>query len=225
MALFGGAEGRCVSRRHKLDGLRAERVLIHAAVLAANAHNTQPWRFQLGKDTITTLQIQSGISATGTHFGARCTSALGALWRTLTLAARAQGLRTDIDLKPGRLELRRVPDGPAVIVTLHSDMAAQSETFNTIPRHHTNRGEFQTDRPVPEATVEAMSAAARNMPAKLVLLVGARKGGLASLILGATKAVIGDLDMSRDSARWFRFRQLARSTGIATGGRSTRMCQ
>jgi hypothetical protein len=39
-------------RSWRADGTQSPLTILHAAVLAANAHDTQPWRFQIGSDRI-----------------------------------------------------------------------------------------------------------------------------------------------------------------------------
>src|ERR1700679_3171432 len=39
-------------RSWRADGIQSPTSIVHAAVLAANAHDTQPWRFQIGSDRI-----------------------------------------------------------------------------------------------------------------------------------------------------------------------------
>jgi hypothetical protein len=74
------------------------------------------------------------------------------------------------------------------------------------------RGAIRTAAPsspnvlCPKATIAALKAAVQTKPAELMLVTGTRKDALAGLIRSTTKAIIEDPNMSRDNARWFRFR-------------------
>jgi hypothetical protein len=56
--------------------------LVRAAVLAANAHNTQPWLFRVTPARIDLLAVRTGTSGRSTRSGGRCRSPWAAPWRT-----------------------------------------------------------------------------------------------------------------------------------------------
>jgi hypothetical protein len=184
--------------------------LINAAVLAASAHNTQPWRFETKSDTIALAADGNRHIGTFDPFRREMHQSLGCALENLDLAARAQGLLPQAELGAGRLEIDRLPEGLAAIVKLRPGAHEVTDTFEVIPKRHTHRGPYEVGRVVPHAVMEALAAAAYdNTAAKLVLFTGVSKATLAELICRSTKEIISDPDMSRDNARWFRFRQRA----------------
>jgi hypothetical protein len=182
--------------------------LVQAAILAANAHNTQPWLFSLDKDAI-------AISADpGRHIGSfdpfrrEMHQSLGCALENILLAARAQGLEAQLELPPATLALDRPPPGPAAVARLRAAKRVEADLFRAIPHRHTHRGEFDAERDIPQALISEMQAVASEQPElSLMLFSGPQKAHLASLITSATQAIVDDPQMSKDNARWFRFRR------------------
>lgn len=183
--------------------------LINAAVLAANAHNTQPWTFEIETDAITLSADGERHIGTFDPFRREMHQSLGCALENLDLAARAQGLFPQVELHPGRLAADPLPDGPAATIKLRPEAREPTEGFDAIPKRHTHRGPYEANRAIPQATMEAIAAAASDMPAKVALFTGRSTAPLAKLICHCTAAIISDPEMSRDNARWFRFRQEA----------------
>ena len=204
-----GSAGAAFRPWTELEHGESHHRLINAAVLAANAHNTQPWTFEIENDAITLSADGDRHIGSFDPFRREIHESLGCALENLTLAARAQGLSPQTELHPGRLAADSLPDGPAATVKLQPGARDLTKEFDAIRKRHTHRGPYQADRAVPQAAIEAMQVAASDMPAKLVFFAGKSMTPLAELICHCTAAIIGDPEMSRDNARWFRFRQTA----------------
>jgi hypothetical protein len=186
--------------------------LVHAAILAANAHNSQPWLFRVGGDRI-------GICADyGRHLGSfdpfrrELHLSLGCALENLVHAARAQGLEPNIEMLPGRLGLPPPAHGAKAVanVALVAAEQAASELFHAIPRRHTHRGAYLANRAIPAHLLADMKALVpADQPLRLLLFTGTDRDPLAKLIVAATRAIVEDEQMAADNARWFRFRQEA----------------
>ncbi len=189
-----------------VDGPEA---IVAAGILAANAHNTQPWLFKVREDSI---ELHADLSR---HLGAfdpyrrEMTLSLGCALENMVLAARAQGMDTEIELPPARLLLGRGPDreGPAAILRLTEGDAADSVLFRAIASRHTHRGAYDTERRVHAELQDRMLALAEGEGDVRLLLhaEGEAKDHLGDLIVEATRRIIADHEMAGDSANWFRF--------------------
>jgi hypothetical protein len=206
---LAGSTGAAFGPWTELQHGDSRRRLINAATLAASAHNTQPWTFEVASDVITLSADGERHIGTFDVFRREMHESLGCALENLDLAARAQGLSAQAELHPGRLEADSLPGGPAATIRLRSGAREPTEGFDAIPKRHTHRGPYEADRVVPQAAMQAMEAAASDMPAKVVLFTGKGMVPLAELICRCTAAIVGDPEMSRDNARWFRFRQRA----------------
>jgi len=189
---------------------RGKRKLVHSAALAANAHNTQPWRFHVAQDKISVCADTDRHIGSFDPFRREMHLSLGCALENIDQAARAQGLETHMEFPPGTLSLAAAPSDPAAIVHLRPGNTDESELFRAIPRRHTHRGAYDAHREVPDEVLAGLGAAALDCHMlRLYLVTGAAMKPLASLITSSTRAIIDDPDMSRDNARWFRFRQKA----------------
>lgn len=183
---------------------------VRAAILAANAHDTQPWRFALFADGIDVYADRARHLGTFDPFRREMHLSLGAAIANLLIAAGVNGLSLThyaptagrLDLSPddapilaGRLRLARTGQSPAQLRAL-----AQA-----IPLRHTNRGAYEPEHAIAQGALDAVAAPARQQDVSIVFVTdpSARKE-LAALIVEATQRIIDDSAMSADSARWFR---------------------
>src|SRR5690242_12261953 len=74
--------------------------LVRAAVLAANAHNTQPWRFRLYPDRIDLYAVPDRTTGTMDQLRREMYISLGCALENLTLAAAAAGLAPVVQVTP-----------------------------------------------------------------------------------------------------------------------------
>lgn len=175
--------------------------LVRAAVLAASPHNAQPWLFRLSDTQVDLFADLTRNIGTIDPFLREMQMGLGCALENLILAARALGYRTALTL---------LPTGPATNhiarLQLERNEADVSPLFASIPRRHTNRGPYDTARPIPADAVQAMSALGRDLPDVSVLWFTSEneRKTIAELIVAATQAIIADREQAADSARWLR---------------------
>jgi nitroreductase len=181
------------------------RHLIHAAILAANAHDTQPWRFCAAADRIELFADESRNLGAMDPFRREMQISLGCAVENLAIAARAQGFSARVVVDPGSV-------GPATgarhAATIMLDPATPdiSPLLAAIPRRHTNRGPYDGDRPVPAEAIERFRAlAGADDSIRLILLTEpAARQSFAGATVAATQAIISDERMIADSDAWFR---------------------
>ncbi|HML08782.1 MAG TPA: hypothetical protein VK430_11735 [Xanthobacteraceae bacterium] len=192
---------------------------MRAAILAANPHDTQPWLFAIGDNAVTVLADRARNLGTFDPFRREMHLGLGAAIENLVLASRAFGMAADVTPTDGTLTLS--PDErpvPAAHVAFSPMPALREALFDVIPNRHTNRGHYRADKSVGKETLTRLTDVAANDAVRVVFVEDARaRAELAALIVEATERIIGDPQMSADSARWFRTgrREIeARSDGV-----------
>jgi hypothetical protein len=179
---------------------------LRAAILAASPHDTQPWLFQVQDNSITLFANRARHLGSFDPFRREMHLGVGAALENLALAARALGYSADISPVEGRLTLS--PDESPVAVariTLKSIPAVRGGLFDVIPYRHTNRGAYRPDQLVSAGILRRLAALVDDDSVRAVFVTdqGARSE-LGALIVAATIRIVGDPQMSADSARWFR---------------------
>ena len=121
--------------------------LIPAAILAANPHNTQPWKFQVSPRRIDVFADLSRSLGAMDPFHREMYLGLGCALENMLLAARARGYEYRLRLMPDR-------NNPAHAARVELSTAAgpdSSPLYEAIPERHTDRGPYDTARPPCEA--------------------------------------------------------------------------
>lgn len=185
------------------DGLKRP---LRAAILASNPHDTQPWLFQIGDNAITLFADRARNLGAFDPFRREMHLGLGAAVENLVLAARAFGFAANVTPTAGTLSLS--PDDTptsAAHIALAPTQAAHDALFEAIPRRHTNRGPYRADQTIAAEILRRFADLATDDTVRIVFVEDKNaRGELGALIVEATARIIGDPQMSADSARWFR---------------------
>ena len=179
--------------------------LVAAAVLAASAHNSQPWRFTVGPGEILVhADFDRGLGAMD-PYEREMFIGIGCALENMAIASPGAGLATEIALRPtsSRELAARVRLTPAPEAVTHRLEAA-------ITRRRTDRGPYALAREIDDETLDALQAeVAGSGDHELVFLPckseEARRFG--ALTLEATQDIIADVPMSLDSAHRDRLDQ------------------
>lgn len=182
--------------------------LVRAAILAANPHNTQPWLFFVSEDQIVVLADRRRHLGTMDVYLREMHLGLGCAVENLLLAARAQGYRPRLTLYGGMLgEPGAAPEpAPAAQIALTPGDAVGSALYDAIPDRHTNRSPYDTARPVSAEVLAALATRADADPAVRLRLLTTDddRQAFSTATVAATRAIVADADMVRDSDAWFR---------------------
>ncbi len=212
--VFSSGAGEAFAPWQEWQGHAGEgaRQPLHAAILAANAHDTQPWLFAPSENAITVYADRIRNLGSFDAFRREMHLSLGCAIENLQLAAYRQGLLSNVQVEQGRLD-PAPPDEPIKVAhidlrephdndVVHDDILLAAEA---IPNRHTHRGPYLADRAVKPELLDELSELVSSGPARIVLLrdAGARKE-LGDIIVEATRRIIADKQMAEDSARWFR---------------------
>jgi nitroreductase len=185
------------------DGIRRP---LHAAILAANPHNTQPWLFRIAENEITIFADRGRNLGSFDPFRREMHLGIGAATENLALAARAFGLATQVTATTGTLS-PSPGDAPipAVHIALSPAPPNRDALVGAIAARHTSRGAYRADQAIGAETLQRLRDLVTN-EAVHVAYVQDREARreLGALIVEATERIITDPQMSADSARWFR---------------------
>jgi nitroreductase len=184
--------------------------LVRAGILAANPHNTQPWRFRV---SATRVELYA---ETARNLGAfdpylrEMHIGLGCCLENMARAAGALGYQPVVTTSPGVLGPAASPPRAELVAAL--DLAPvrprPDALLDAVPRRHTNRAAYEAGRPVPPEALAAMWAVFQDDAEVRLFLFSApdERQRFARLVVTATEAIIADPRMVADSQRWFRHR-------------------
>ncbi|CDX17639.1 conserved exported hypothetical protein [Mesorhizobium sp. ORS 3324] len=172
------------------------RDLIRYATLAANSHNTQPWRFHAGDSVIDILPDRSRRTPAVDPDDHHLFVSLGCAAENLSIAAAATG-------RPGEIEVDLDGNGA------HYVFSKGPERFDpllaAIPRRQSTRAEFD-GRSVPAADLSRLELAAAGLKVRLVLLIDrARIGRVRDLVIAGNSLQMADPAFMHELKRWVRF--------------------
>jgi hypothetical protein len=174
--------------------------LVRAAVLAANAHNTQPWHFRVATDRIDLFADTSRSIGTMDPLGREMQISLGCAIENLALAGPPNGKTPTVRLLPD-------PSDPTHIarVDLVPTQRSASALFAAIPNRHTNRAAYALGRPVTQGQLDALGSLVDAPDVELVWFTKAGdKRAFGDLTTRATKAIIADPQQAADDFAWYR---------------------
>jgi hypothetical protein len=174
--------------------------LVRAAVLAANAHNAQPWHFALTPNRIDVFADPTRTLGTMDPLLREMYLSLGCALENLVLAGPPNGLAVTVTLMPDPAD-----SGHVARVELAPTTAPVSPLFAAIPNRHTDRSAYDTTRPVDPAQLTALRSLVDVPGTDLVWFTSAAdKRTFADLTIRATEAIIADPQQADDDAFWYR---------------------
>ena len=226
--VFSAGEGPAYEPWKEWQGHAGEgsRRPLHAAILAASAHNTQPWIFEPQDDSITVYADRARNLGSFDPFRREMHFSLGCAIANLQLAAFRSGLGADIVHVSGRLEPKPSNEPTKVseiklrqFPNVDTPTGALDRIADAIPHRHTNRGPYIADKAIaPDLLKLLFGKVGSNIDIIPIHDAGARKE-MGATIVDATRRIVADKRMSEDSARWFRTGRreiLARRDGVTT---------
>jgi len=173
--------------------------LVRAAVLAANAHNAQPWLFRVEPSGIDLFADTTRGTGANDPLGRELVISLGCALENLVLAAGPNGFVASPALFPNPADLNHVAH-----VALVPGEPVTSALYDAIPNRRTNRAAY-TDTPVASETLAAMTKLNDEADLGIVWLTSPEeKRSFAALTVTATEAYIADTEQSIDSFKWWR---------------------
>lgn len=178
---------------------------VRPAILAANAHNTQPWIFAVSPDGIAIHADRARHLGAFDPFRREMHLSLGCAIENLARASMADGFAAEITAAGGRLS----PDpGDTAIEAARIQFSrvkrAVDQLYTAIPKRHTHRGAYLADKAVPAAILSRLANAAEPGTHIVFLTDKPARDELGALIIEATARVIADPEMVAASHHWIR---------------------
>jgi hypothetical protein len=197
--------------RRPLDPAGSDRtaLLVRAATLAANGHNTQPWSFEAGDDRITIrpdFDRRTPVVDPDDH---HLYASLGCAAENLVVAATLYGLAAEVTTSPEGIGIELVADG-----------ADPSPLVRQIVVRQCTRTDYD-GRKVAAADVDRLAAAGRRGGVECRIFDGDREmAELGDLVVEANTAQLEDDAFVSELLDWIRFnarQALARRDGLYSG--------
>jgi hypothetical protein len=187
------------------------RELVRYATLAANSHNTQPWRFALADDGITIRPDPARRTPAVDPDDHHLWVSLGCATENLALAAAAFGRRAEAVVEQGAVTVRLAPMAPA-----------RSPAFDAIPRRQCTRADFD-GKPLANDELRQLAAAGTGPGVRVLLLTDPpRIEGIVDYVVQGNTAQMRDPDFVRELKQWIRFGDAeALATRDGLGARSS----
>ncbi len=205
--VFSRPQGRAYApwtdwRGSVVDGIQQP---LHAAILAASPHDTQPWLFEVHNESITVYADRARNLGPFDPFRREMHLGIGAAIENLVRAAGADGYTAYVRPVMGRLENS---PGPRPIVAAHITMdpgaPGRDRLYEAIAERHTNRGPY-LDRPIAMGALNSLANLVTSDRIRVAFILDRHaRSDLAALIVDATQRIVGDPEMSAASAHWIR---------------------
>ena len=190
-------DASAAATRAALQQAPETRDFIRYATLAANSHNTQPWRFKVSDSGIEILPDMTREIVIVDPDHHHVFASLGCAAENLAIACGARG-------KPGELSFSPANDG-GVAFAFGGGSSAEPALFDAIPRRQSTRGEYD-GKPVSAADLETLVAAATVPGVDLVLITDRPQiDRVRDLVVAGNSAQIADPAFVRELKAWLRF--------------------
>ncbi|GGI92147.1 hypothetical protein GCM10007973_30440 [Polymorphobacter multimanifer] len=177
--------------------------LVAAGILSASPHNTQPWRFAVGRLGVDIFEVPERALGAMDPFGRERLAGLGGAIHTMALASTGIGRLGTVRLLPD-------PEHPGHVarIELDTESAGAPPPHPLLPaigRRHTHRGAW-TGAVLTAEEIAALMAFPRPPEIGLRLFAATSADGqrFAAATTAATQAIAEDAAMMAASHRWFR---------------------
>lgn len=174
----------------------ARRELVRYATLAANSHNTQPWRFRLTDRSIFVLPDPGRRLPAVDPDDHHVYASLGCAVENVVQAAGAFGLRAVPGYDPGTR---------AICVDLDVAPYERTDLFDAIPRRQSTRADYD-GRPVPLGHLRLLEAAGNGDGVRMLLFTERQqREEILSYLVAGNSAQMGDGAFVEELKSWIRF--------------------
>jgi Nitroreductase family len=179
--------------------------VIRLATLAANSHNTQPWRFLVSNDVISIVPDDARRTPVVDPDDHHLCVSLGCAAANLAIAASASG-------RPGEIEISS--DGTAVRYHFTQAAPRPEPLLKAIVKRQSTRAAYD-GRAVSAGDLAALQAAAAIPGINLVLVTAPpQMARIRDLVIAGNSAQMSDPAFMRELKQWLRFNP---RSAIATG--------
>ncbi len=187
-----------VETRRPISATSDSLELVRYATLAANAHNTQPWRFDVSQVNnvriIPDLSRRTPVVDPDDH---HVYASLGCAAENLAIAATAQG-------KSGEVSFESIDNG-GIVVDLSATRPKESALFKAITQRQVTRAEY-AGRPVPAEVLERLKSAANSYGVQVYMVTEQdQMEEVLQLVLDGNSNQMDNPDFVQELKQWIRF--------------------
>ncbi|WP_235971217.1 Acg family FMN-binding oxidoreductase [Palleronia pontilimi] len=171
--------------------------LVRMATLAANGHNTQPWRFRLEDQRIGILPDLGRRTAVVDPDDHHLYVSLGCAAENLVIAAAAAGRGADV----------AIADGPEtrIDIALSATKPAPGPLYGAIPLRQSTRCVYD-GQPIPAAEIRLLEAAARQDGVSVLFFTdAAQRDEVLDFVVAGNSAQMDDPAFVQELLDWIRF--------------------
>lgn len=171
--------------------------LIRYATLAANGHNTQPWRFRITDEGIAILPDFSRRTPVVDPDDHHLFVGLGCAAENLAIAAASRGRSGAVSFKP--------ENGGSLLVLTDVGPGEHGDLIAAIPKRQSTRAEYD-GRPLASSELRALEAAADVPGVETIFIVDRpRLVQARDLVVAGNSAQMTDPAFVRELRKWLRF--------------------
>lgn len=180
--------------------------LVQAAIMAANAHNTQPWLFQIHEGVLAVYADRARHLGAFDPYRREMTLSIGCAIQNILLAAGIEGYRLTVKLEPGALRESPPEDLHRLALIAFEEAEPQAHTlYDSLSLRHTDRGPYDRGRGIPSDVLDGFSLLAESEGLKLFFYdEGPQREVFDKLVLDATDYIGRDPEMMAASHAWMR---------------------
>jgi nitroreductase len=199
--VFAAGSGPAYAAWSDWDQGNRPMTLVRAAILSANPHNSQPWRFRISTSAIDVFIDPSRNIGNMDPYRREQHIGLGCSLENLLIAAQAKGLDPRLAVLPDAGEATLIAH-----VELSPGTVSNLAFYQAIPRRHTHRAPFDITRNVSQGTLSGLDHEVADIQGAAIVWItsDAAKRQFGQLIVEAAQAISADQDQSVDSFRWWR---------------------
>jgi hypothetical protein len=180
--------------------------LIRYATLAANSHNTQPWRFGVEDNAISLFADETRRTPVVDPDDHHLFVSLGCAVENLAIAAGSTGRPGEIVLEP--------EDGSVARFVFQAGDAAPDPLFDAIPTRQSTRADYD-GRAVPSDVLTALERAAADVGVRTILVTDrTQMDQIRDLVVAGNDRQMADPAFLAELKHWLRFNPVS---AVASG--------
>jgi hypothetical protein len=182
-------------------------ITIQMAILAASPHNTQPWLFKVTQHSVEVFADRRKHLGSFDPFRREMQIGLGCAIENMTLAAKAHGYDSQVEVVEGQLPQHPELDGIDKIATVlfTKGKTDNSALYQAIAQRHTDRNPYDVAKSIPADIIHRFVAESQKYHCRLDVLADDQdRASVSLLMLDATRAIVQDEAMVLASHHWFR---------------------
>lgn len=188
------------------------REMIRYATLAANGHNTQPWKFQINKSNVTILPDFSKKTPVVDPDDHHLFASLGCASENFALSAQARGKPTEISYNSD--------NHGQIIMDMTNGNSIENELFKAIPYRQSTRSEYDGTQ-INSSDLKLLEKASKVKGISLIFIIENNPlETLLEYVISGNSAQIDNQAFVRELKEWIRFnpsQALASRDGLFSG--------